>query len=155
MCVYIYIYIYTHTHTHAHAHAHDHARAHASFISTTTKPLPDSATNTDYDTLTMTAFTTTPICNLRHLWADVAHMYIYTYAYIADTFVRTILFKIIHKHTCTHVHTRAKNIYLKRQGPAYCMYVRTCVHTYTRTHIHTSITHIRTNIHGQLFDQFG
>jgi hypothetical protein len=29
----------------------------------TTKPLPNSATNTDYDTLTMTAFTTTPICN--------------------------------------------------------------------------------------------
>ncbi len=48
-----------------------HAHAHASFISTTTKPLPDSATNTNYDTLTMTAFTTTPICNLRHPWADV------------------------------------------------------------------------------------
>ncbi len=32
------------------AHAHAHAHAHASFISTTTKPLPDSATNTDYDT---------------------------------------------------------------------------------------------------------
>ncbi len=28
-------------------HAHAHAHAHASFISTTTKPLPDSATNTD------------------------------------------------------------------------------------------------------------
>ncbi len=36
-------------------HAHAHAHAHASFISKTTKPLPDSATNTDYDTLTMTA----------------------------------------------------------------------------------------------------
>ncbi len=31
------------------------AHAHASFISTTTKLLPDSATNTDYDTLTLTA----------------------------------------------------------------------------------------------------
>ncbi len=31
------------TYTRSHAHAH----AHASFISTTTKPLPDSATNTD------------------------------------------------------------------------------------------------------------
>ncbi len=40
--------------THAHAHAH------AIFISTTTKQLPDLATNTDYDTLTLTAFTTTP-----------------------------------------------------------------------------------------------
>jgi hypothetical protein len=49
----------------------DLTHAHASFISTTTKPLPDSATNTDYDTLTMTAFTTTPICNLCHPWADV------------------------------------------------------------------------------------
>jgi hypothetical protein len=45
--------------------------AHASFVSTTTKPLPDSATNTDYDTLTMTAFTITPICNLRYPWTDV------------------------------------------------------------------------------------
>ncbi len=34
---------------------HAHAHAHASFISTTTKPLPDSATNTDYDTLTLNA----------------------------------------------------------------------------------------------------
>jgi hypothetical protein len=33
---------------------HAHAHAHASFMSTTTKPLPDLATNTDYDTLTMT-----------------------------------------------------------------------------------------------------
>ncbi len=48
-----------------------HAHAHASFISTTTKLLPDSATNTNYDTLTMTAFTTTPICNLRQPGADV------------------------------------------------------------------------------------
>jgi hypothetical protein len=40
--------------------------AHARFISTTTKPLPDLATNTDYVTLTLTAFTTTPICTL---WA--------------------------------------------------------------------------------------
>ncbi len=55
----------------AHAHAPSEAHAHASFISTTTKPLPDLATNTDYDTLTMTAFTTTPICNLRPPWADV------------------------------------------------------------------------------------
>jgi hypothetical protein len=38
--------------------------AHAIFISTTTKPLPDSATNTDYVTLTLTAFTTTPICKI-------------------------------------------------------------------------------------------
>jgi hypothetical protein len=58
------------THAHAHAHAHDHA--HASFISTTTKPvLPDSATNTDYDTLTLTAFTTTPICNLLQPGTEV------------------------------------------------------------------------------------
>jgi hypothetical protein len=34
--------------THAHAHAH------ANFISPTTQPLPNSAANTDYDTLTMT-----------------------------------------------------------------------------------------------------
>ncbi len=52
-------------------HVHAHAHALASFISTTTKPLPDSATNTDYDTLTMTAFTTTPICNLRRPGAGV------------------------------------------------------------------------------------
>jgi hypothetical protein len=32
---------------------HAHAHAHAIFISTTTKPLPDSATNTDYVTLTL------------------------------------------------------------------------------------------------------
>jgi hypothetical protein len=32
-----------------------HAHAHAGFISTTTKPLPDLAANTNYDTLTMTA----------------------------------------------------------------------------------------------------
>ncbi len=50
---------------------HAHAHAHASFISTTTKPLPDLATNTDYDTLTMTAFHTTPICNLCQPGADV------------------------------------------------------------------------------------
>jgi hypothetical protein len=47
----------------------DHA--HASFISTTTKPLPGSATNTDYVTLTMTAFTTTPVCNLYQPGIDV------------------------------------------------------------------------------------
>ena len=35
---------------------HAEAHAHTSFIPTTTKPLPDLATNTDYDTLTMTAF---------------------------------------------------------------------------------------------------
>ncbi len=34
--------------------------AHANFISPTTKPLPNSAANTDYDTLTMTTNTTTP-----------------------------------------------------------------------------------------------
>jgi hypothetical protein len=51
--------------------AHAHAHAHASFISTTTKQLPDSATNTDHDTLTLTAFTTTPICNLLHSGTDV------------------------------------------------------------------------------------
>jgi hypothetical protein len=38
------------------SHVHAHAHAHASFISTTTKPLPDSATNTDYDTLTLNAY---------------------------------------------------------------------------------------------------
>jgi hypothetical protein len=41
-----------------------HTHAHAIFISTTTKPLPDLATNTDYVTLTLTAFTTTPICKI-------------------------------------------------------------------------------------------
>jgi hypothetical protein len=42
-----------HTLHYAHAHAH----AHAIFILTTTKPLPDLAANTDYVTLTLTAFT--------------------------------------------------------------------------------------------------
>ena len=51
------------THT-AHAHAH----AHAIFVSTTTKPLPDLAANTDYVTLTLTAFTTTPICKIALAW---------------------------------------------------------------------------------------
>ncbi len=50
---------------------HAHAHAHASFISTTKKPLPYLATNTDYDTLTMTAFPTTLICNLCQPGADV------------------------------------------------------------------------------------
>jgi hypothetical protein len=54
-----------------HQHAHAHAHAHASFISTTTKQLPDSATNTDYVTLTLTASTTTPICNLLQPGTDV------------------------------------------------------------------------------------
>ncbi len=36
--------------------SHAHAHAHAIFISTTTKPLPDLAANTDYVTLTLTAF---------------------------------------------------------------------------------------------------
>ncbi len=64
--------IHLHTpHNECAPHAHAHAHAHASFISTTTKPLPDSAANTDYDTLNMTAFTTTPICNLRLPGADV------------------------------------------------------------------------------------
>jgi hypothetical protein len=61
---------------HMYTHAHTHAHAHTSFISTTTKPLPDSAANTDYVTLTMTAFTTTPICNLRPPWADVGLQYL-------------------------------------------------------------------------------
>jgi hypothetical protein len=47
---------------------HAHAHAHARFISTTTKQLPDSATNTDYVTLTLTAFTTTPICKIAPAW---------------------------------------------------------------------------------------
>jgi hypothetical protein len=48
------------------------AHAHARFISTTTKPLPDLATNTDYVTLTLTAFTTTPICKIAP--ADAADL---------------------------------------------------------------------------------
>ncbi len=52
------------SHTHMVYDDHAHAHAHARFISTTTKPLPDSATNTDYVTLTLTAFTTTPICRI-------------------------------------------------------------------------------------------
>jgi hypothetical protein len=42
--------------------------AHANFISLTTKPLPNSAANTNYDTLTMTTDTTTPNCNSRQQW---------------------------------------------------------------------------------------
>ncbi len=37
---------------------HGTAHAHANFVSRTTKPLPNSAANTDYETLTMTTDTT-------------------------------------------------------------------------------------------------
>jgi hypothetical protein len=47
---------------------HAHAHAHAIFISTTTKPLPDLAADTDYVTPTLTAFTTTPICKIAPAW---------------------------------------------------------------------------------------
>jgi hypothetical protein len=47
---------------------HAHAHAHARFISTTTKPLPDSATNTDYVTLTGPA-------HFIHLWSFL-YMYV-------------------------------------------------------------------------------
>ncbi len=82
ICINVFMYVCMRLNAQVHAHA--------IFISTTTKPLPDSATNTDYDTLTLTAFTTTPICNLLQPETDVGlpcpllaskcmHKYIHTY----------------------------------------------------------------------------
>jgi hypothetical protein len=47
-------------------HDNAHAHAYANFIPPTTKPLPRLTNNTDYDTLTMTTNTTTPICVRNH-----------------------------------------------------------------------------------------